>query len=99
MPGYLEEYSGFTIIWDVAPVSDTVFRTVTASVVFPPHTCGISNVQSVPLVPDGFASDTKARESVLRAAKNLIDNRILSLAMFYDTGTAYEGSPPAGMAG
>jgi hypothetical protein len=94
MPGYLEEYRGFTIIWDVASVSNTLFRTVTASLVFPPHACGISNVQSVPLIPDGFGSDTEARESVLRAARKLIDNRIPSLAMFYDMGKAYEGSSP-----
>jgi hypothetical protein len=76
MPTDSETYRGFEVVWDVRPAPDGPLWKGQAAVVLPADAAGINYVHGISGDAEHFTSSAQARRSLVRAAKQWIDNRL-----------------------
>ena len=72
-----EEYGGYTIHWDTSASPDATLWRARAGVVSPDRS-GLPTIHSI--TADRFKSEAEARDYVLRAAQEWVDNRLRGAA-------------------
>jgi hypothetical protein len=75
MPSGRQEYREYTIYWDTMSPPDANLWKAKAGIVCPPDTFGIATT-ILGITGDRFKSEAEAREYVLRAAKERVDERL-----------------------
>jgi hypothetical protein len=75
MPSGTQEYREYTIYWDTMSPPDANLWKAKAGIVCPPDTFGIATT-ILGITGDRFKSEAEAREYVLRAAKERVDERL-----------------------
>jgi hypothetical protein len=74
MPSGIEQYRGYTIHWNTMSPADANLWRAKAGIITPPDTFGIPSA-IFGITGDRFKSEAEAREYVLRAARERVDER------------------------